>query len=180
MNQNNMSKMQKVKSAFLFALVGGTIAVVLIVAVIIYYRGQSISSPANRQEIVHLMGQTVMPFDLTKTFHVFQMTDNGGIQKIVAKDGSDKEQIALIRQHLQHEAVNFSSGNYADPQTLHGNNMPGIKELEAGASKVSVQFESLNDGAQIVFATNDQSLITAIHKWFGAQLSDHGTDAMSK
>ncbi len=180
MNQNNMHKLRKLKTSFLFALVGGVIAVALIAAIIIYYRDKPTSAPANRQEMVHVMGQNVMPFDLNKTSHVFQMTDNGGIQKVVVKDRSDKEQIELIRQHLQHEAMNFSAGNYVDPQTLHGNEMSGIKDLQAGATKVTVQFESLSDGAQIVFTTNDQNLITAIHKWFGAQLSDHGADALSK
>jgi hypothetical protein len=35
----------------------------------------------------------------------------------------------------------------------------------------------LPHGAQITFITSDLKLITALHRWFGAQLSDHGADA---
>jgi hypothetical protein len=33
-----------------------------------------------KQEHVHEMGQTVMPFDLARTTHIFKMTDTGGVQ----------------------------------------------------------------------------------------------------
>ena len=126
---------------------------------------------------IHHMGSHVMPFDLDKTLHIFEMTTNGGIQDVVLRDESDEDQLILIRQHLQEEAARFSRGDFSDPKTLHGNNMPGIKELEAGASEVSITYEELSDGARIVYETSDIRLITAIHSWFGAQLSDHGSDS---
>jgi hypothetical protein len=33
------------------------------------------------------------------------------------------------------------------------------------------------DGARITFTASEINLITAVHRWFGAQLSDHGADA---
>lgn len=60
-----------------------------------------------QQEHLHQMGQTVMPFALDKTTHLFRMTDTGGIQSVVVKDAQGKERIALIRQHLRHEAEAF-------------------------------------------------------------------------
>ena len=60
-----------------------------------------------KQEHVHEMGQTVMPFDLNKTVHIFKMTESGGVQSVVVKETHDKDQIGLIRQHLQHEAKAF-------------------------------------------------------------------------
>ena len=83
----------------------------------------------------------------------------------------------LIRQHLKDEAVRFSEGDYSDPTSIHGNEMPGIKELEAAASMIVITYQELPDGAQINYETPDIRLITAIHSWFGAQLSDHGADA---
>ena len=118
-----------------------------------------------------------MPFDLAKTQHIFQMTENGGIQQVVVKNKKDTDQISLIRQHLMHEAMQFQSGNYSDPTSLHGATMPGISELSKNATKIRIEYSEVPDGAQIAFQTNDIHLITAIHRWFGAQLSDHGSDA---
>jgi hypothetical protein len=55
--------------------------------------------------------------------------------------------------------------------------MPGVKELAAGAAQIKIEYMALPNGAQITFTTRDLNLITAIHRWFGAQLSDHGSDA---
>jgi hypothetical protein len=127
--------------------------------------------------MVHQMGHQVMPFDLNQTTHIFEMTDSGGIQQVIAKDPGDKEQISLIQQHLQHEAMRFSQGDFSDPTSLHGKDMPGVKELAGGAAHLKVEYSPLPNGAQITFTTEDPQLVTAIHRWFGAQLSDHGSDA---
>lgn len=96
---------------------------------------------------------------------------------MIARDPSDKEQIALIQQHLQHEAMQFRKGHFSDPASLHGADMTGIKALASSASRVKIEYAPLPNGAQITFTTQDLHLITAIHRWFGAQLSDHGSDA---
>lgn len=132
------------------------------------------------QEHVHTMAPLVMPFDVAKTLHVFRMTDNGGIQRVVARDAADSGQIALIRSHLQAEAKRFQHGDYSDPASLHGATMPGLAELKAGAMRIKVTYANLRDGGQLVFATRDGHLVTEIHRWFGAQLSEHGADAKAE
>lgn len=132
------------------------------------------------QEHVHNSAHAVMPFDMAKTVHIFRMTEEGGVQRVVIRDGAYKAQIQLIQQHLKHEAEQFKKGDYSDPGMLHGKDMPGLKELETGASKISVSYAALSDGAEITFATNDRHLLTAIHRWFGAQLSEHGADAKAE
>jgi hypothetical protein len=129
------------------------------------------------QEHVHQMAHGVMPFDMSKTVHIFKMTELGGIQRVVAKDPEAADQIALIRQHLQHEAESFRRGDYSDPEMLHGSDMPGLKDLQIGASHIKVLYASLPAGAEITFETSDLHLLTALHRWFGAQLSEHGADA---
>lgn len=133
-----------------------------------------------KQEHVHHSGQSVMPFDLTKTTHIFQMTDFGGVERVIVKDSTAKDQVALIQQHLQHEAEAFRRGNYSDPASLHGAGMPGLKELQAGAARIRISYSALPTGAEITFETTDLHLLTAIHRWFGAQLSEHGADATSE
>src|SRR6266545_3978448 len=121
---------------------------------------------ANRQAMVHEQGGTVMPFDLDRTTHVFKTTDTGGIETVIAKDAADSEQIALIQQHLQHEAMQFRAGDFGDPATIHGATMPGLSELAAGAANMTFSYAALSDGAQISYATNDPRLVDALHRWF--------------
>lgn len=137
-------------------------------------------APPSHQAMVHEMGHEVMPFDVSKAMHIFEMTDSGGIQQVVAKDPNDTEQIGLIRQHLQHETMHFKNGDFSDPAMLHGSSMPGLKELAAGASNIVIEYSSIPNGGQITFTTHDLHLLTAIHRWFGAQLSEHGADAISR
>jgi hypothetical protein len=132
------------------------------------------------QEHVHQMSHGVMPFDMSKTVHIFKMTESGGIQRVIAKDPIEADQIALIRKHLQHEAERFQHGDYSDPATLHGRHMPGLMDLQNGASRIKVSYASVSSGAEITFETTDLHLLTAIHRWFGAQLSEHGADARAE
>jgi hypothetical protein len=108
------------------------------------------------------------------------MTEAGGIQRVIARDSGALDQIALIQQHLQHEAARFQHGDYSDPAKLHGATMPGLAELQIGASHVKVSYASLPEGAEITFETTDLHLLTALHRWFGAQLSEHGADARAE
>lgn len=133
-----------------------------------------------KQEHVHAHSHHVMPFALDKTLHVFTMTEQGGVQRVVVRDGADAEQEKLIRAHLSMEAAQFARGDYGDPQRLHGAGMPGLKEVQAGAAKIQVQYRDLPGGGEIRFETTDLHLLTAIHRWFGAQLSEHGADATSE
>ena len=133
-----------------------------------------------QQERVHRMSRHVMPFDMSKTIHVFKMTEFGGIQRVLARKPSDTDQIALIRQHLKHEAERFRRGDYSDPRQLHGADMPGVAELQTGPSAVEVSYSELPAGAQLRFETQDLRYLTAIHRWFGAQLSEHGADARAE
>ena len=137
----------------------------------------SASAQTTQQEHVHQMSHGVMPFDMSKTVHVFKMTEQGGVERVVIREAAASDQIPLIQQHLQHEAQKFQKGNYSDPARLHGADMPGLKDLEEGASQIRVSYAALPNGAEITFETTDLHLLTAVHRWFGAQLSEHGADA---
>ena len=133
------------------------------------------------QEHVHEHAGDVMPFDMAKTVHVFHMTDDGGVQRVVLRpESKDAEQVHLIQHHLMMEAMRFQKGDYSDPARLHGPAMPGLRELQARASRIKVSYQELPDGAEIRFRAHDIGTITAIHRWFGAQLSEHGADARAE
>jgi len=133
-----------------------------------------------KQEHVHQSASGVMPFDVSKTVHIFKMTEMGGVERVVAKDTTAADRIALIQQHLRHEAMSFQRGDYSDPAKLHGADMPGLKELQKGASRIRVSYSSLPAGAEIKFETAELQLLTALHRWFGAQLSEHGAHARTE
>jgi hypothetical protein len=124
------------------------------------------------------MSHGVMPFDVSKALHIFKMTEPGGVETVVTREGVASDQISLIQQHLRHEAQQFQKGDYSDPARLHGADMPWLKDFQEGASQIRVSYTPpLSNGAEITFETTDRHLLTAVHRWFGAQLSEHGADA---
>lgn len=122
------------------------------------------------------LGAMTMPFDLSRSRHIFTPSADGGTQDVVSLD-RDSQQIA-IRMHLQHEAAAFAAGNYADPAAIHGDAMPGLVALRTGAARIHVTFETVEAGGRIRFTCADPDLVQALHAWFQAQVHDHGGDAV--
>ena len=137
------------------------------------------STLMHRQNMIHSRSPMVMPFDMNKVTHYFIKTDNGGVLEINSKDLNDQTQISLIREHLKKEKILFSNADFRDPKTLHGKNMPGLKILSESGKKYEVEYKELPAGASLTFGSKDSSVVDAIHKWFDAQLKDHGKDAKS-
>jgi hypothetical protein len=119
-----------------------------------------------------------MPFDLTRTSHIFTDQPDGGLQQVVSKNPANAGQISLIRTHLQEEATKFQRGDFGDPATIHGHTMPGLMELQHGYAQIAVTYTELPDGAQIRYTTSDSTMVSALHAWFAAQRSDHGMPTM--
>ena len=155
---------------------GTTVAALALAAIGLLAGCSTQDDTASRQATVASRGAEVMPFDLDATTHTFTKTDTGGQQLVIADDPSDQTQIDLIRQHLQLERTNFANGDYSDPARIHGMDMPGVSELSAGYTRVTVTYTERPDGAELTYATDDPTLIDAIHSWFDRQLMDHGTN----
>ncbi|PZG07478.1 aspartate carbamoyltransferase [Nonomuraea aridisoli] len=140
--------------------------------------GQSTAqAPADRQAEIAAKSREVMPFDLERTMHRFTKTGTGGEQTVTAEDPADAQQVALIREHLSEEVTRFGKGDFGDPASIHGGEMPGLRELAAGHDRIDVRYTEAPAGAQITYTTSDASLIKALHAWFDAQVSDHGEHA---
>lgn len=137
------------------------------------------TAASERLEEVTERGMHVMPFDLKLTQHIFTKTETGGVQQVVVRDSNDKHQIELIRQHLTKISGEFSHGDFSDPEKIHGKEMPGLATLRtAKPGQLQVVYKELSNGAEISYSSEDKALIDAIHRWFDAQLTDHGHDAM--
>lgn len=131
----------------------------------------------DREAEVAARGAEVMSFDLERTTHVFKTLADGGVQTVVADDPEDTREIRLIRSHLREETANFERGIFSDPARVHGGEMPGLAELEAGADRIDVTYEPVPAGGRIRYSTGDPELVAAIHEWFRAQVADHGRHA---
>jgi hypothetical protein len=132
---------------------------------------------AARQAEVAAKSREVMPFDLERTMHRFAKTGTGGLQTVTAKDPADAQQARLIREHLAEEVARFSKGDFGDPASIHGGEMPGLRELEAGHDGIGVRYAEAPAGARISYTTSDPALVKALHAWFDAQVTDHGQHA---
>lgn len=138
------------------------------------------SSISARQAEVRDAGSEVMPFDLDKTKHSFVKTDDGGVQTVLALDVADDVQISLVREHLYKIREEFSAGRFDDPATIHGANMPGVAALSSGAALLEITYREVVGGAELTYRTSDGPMIAALHDWFEAQVTEHGTDAVSE
>lgn len=133
-----------------------------------------------RQADVAKRGKEVMPFSLAATTHIFTKTAQGGVQQVVAKKAGDTQQVKLTRQHLQEIREQFLKGDYSGPTRIHGQDMPGLAELKAAApGQVAITYTDIKGGAELRYTTANTALVAALHRWFDAQLSDHGKDAMA-
>lgn len=152
-----------------------------VVGIAVCLSGHAVASQASheRQADVARRGAQVMPFALSQTTHVFERTADGGIQQVVLREGADPAQLALIRQHLQEIGDQFAQQDFSGPETIHGHDMPGLEALrQAAPGEMSVKYTDIQGGAQLQFAAARPELVHAIHSWIGAQLSDHGKDAV--
>ena len=138
--------------------------------------GGSEDGATARQAEVAQRGAAVMPFDLERATHVFRRTTSGGVEDVVSDDG-DRRQVTLIRAHLRKEARRFARGDFSDPRAIHGAQMPGLATLEARADELRIRYEPLPNGGRIRYSADDRALVSAIHRWFAAQTSDHGAHA---
>jgi hypothetical protein len=156
----------------------------LALSLVVYlFAGLSLSASAadvGRQAEVARLGADVMPFDLKSTRHVFTKTVDGGIQQVVAKSASDKQQVELVRRHLHDIQTQFLKGDFSGPTHIHGAQMPGLADLNAAKpGQIAIAYKNVDAGAELTYRTSDPKLASALHQWFDAQLSDHGADAMA-
>jgi hypothetical protein len=136
------------------------------------------ASPERLNEVTQ-RGMHVMPFDLKQTQHIFNKTETGGLQQVIVRNPPNTQQVELIRQHLSKIAQEFIRGDFSNPAKIHGQDMPGLAELhKAEPGQLHVGYKELENGAEITYSSKEPILIDAIHRWFDAQLADHGPDAI--
>lgn len=132
---------------------------------------------AQREDEVREKGAEVMPFSLDQTLHTFDKTDSGGVQRVRVRDAAP-DQVAMIRSHLRAIAQAFAQRDFSAPAHIHGAGMPGMAQMKAAKpDELTVTYHDLDDGAELDYVSHSPAIIAAVHRWFDAQLADHGRDA---
>jgi len=133
-----------------------------------------------RQYEVREKGASVMPFSLDQTRHTFEKNDTGGVQRVRASS-ADAGQVSMIRSHLHSIEKSFTARDFSAPAHIHGADMPGMAEMKAAKpGELAVSYRQLDDGAELDYVSHSPVIIAAIHRWFDAQLADHGRDAAAR
>jgi hypothetical protein len=120
-------------------------------------------------------GAEAMGFDQQKTTHRFQLTRDGGVIRVVAKDAADTASIEQIRMHLSHQARMFANGDFAAPQHTHGTVPPGVPVMIKLKDTITYNYASLPDGAELRLRTANVQALSAIHQFLKFQIEDHET-----
>lgn len=133
-----------------------------------------------REAEVARRGPDVMPFDLKATQHIFTKKADGGVQRVIARRKGDSQQVKLVREHLRDIESQFRKGDFSGPAHIHGEDMPGLAQLKAAKpGDIRIAYRDVAGGAELTYRTRKPELVTALHAWFDAQVSDHGPDAMA-
>lgn len=106
------------------------------------------SVDAKRQAEVAKRSPDVMPFSLKAMTDFFTSTNNGGTQRVLAKDVSDAVQTRFVREHLREIQVKFLRGDFSGPSHIHGNDISGLAQLKAAQpGEISIKYKNVA-GAQ--------------------------------
>jgi len=66
---------------------------------------------------------------------------------------------------------------YRDNRLLLQSSLHDFTSAHASAFESAPLIRDVDSGAELRYQTADAALVSALHAWFDAQLSDHGTDA---
>jgi hypothetical protein len=121
--------------------------------------------------------QQVVPYTLDQVRQTFTKTVHGGVQHLITKSAGDTRQIKLIQAHLNNIANQFRKGDFSVTERMHGAGMPGLAQLKrAQIDDIKFEYKALDNGAQIHYTTEYPQFVQALHEWFDAQISEHGSD----
>jgi hypothetical protein len=110
------------------------------------------------------------PAPTDRSLHVYRESMDGGDEIVVAHHVAEGL-VRAIRSGLRKEASRYARGEYPDPA---GNGKtPAVTQLRAGAARISVSYVEIKDGGAIRFVCKDPSLVSALHAWFAATVTEN-------
>ena len=140
----------------------------------------SVAADPQRQAEVARLAADVMPSGLKATTHIFTETDREGVQRVIAKNAADEQQVKCVRAHLLEVYSQVLKGYFSGSTHIHGAQMSGLGDLMTSKSgQIRIDYEDVEAGAELNQVTSDVRLVNALHQWFEAHLVDNGSAVMA-
>jgi hypothetical protein len=114
-----------------------------------------------------------MGFNQNKITHLFVPTPDGGTIIITALNGSDRQTINQIKNHILDIQKEFSEGNFTKPFYIHAQEVPGTKVMSEKKDLIKYSILEMNNGSSLQLNTNDKELIDAITQFMEFQAREH-------
>jgi|SRR5215469_4395 len=153
-----------------------------IVATILIWATTSLAQavPDQHHAGVVQRGDKVMGFSHDKTKHHFRLFRDGGGIEALANDPTDAESREEIREHLQHIAGMFKSGDFNAPMLIHARTPPGVPTMKKLRNQIQYRVEETPSGARVRVSSENPKAVAAIHDFLRFQIEDHQTgDSMA-
>ncbi len=125
-------------------------------------------------------GDHVMGFSHERTKHSFRLLEDGGAVEVRANDAADSESVDSIRAHLKQIAKDFTSGNFAKPEKIHGRIPDGVPAMQELGGRILYRYEELERGGRVRIRTSEPRGVEAVHQFLQFQIDDHRTGDSGK
>ena len=116
-----------------------------------------------------------MGFSHDKTTHHFRLYKDGGSIEALADDTADAASRQEIREHLQHIAGMFKSGDFNAPMLIHARTPPGVPTMKQLRNQIEYRVEETPKGARVRVSSGNLKAVAAIHNFLRFQIKDHQT-----
>ncbi|HWY68313.1 MAG TPA: hypothetical protein VNX88_06585 [Terriglobales bacterium] len=120
-------------------------------------------------------GDEVMGFSHDKTTHRFRLYKDGGSIEALANNPTDATSRDEIREHLQHIAGMFKSGDFNAPMLIHARTPPGVPTMNKLRDQIQYRVEETPNGARVRVSSENAKAVAAIHDFLRFQIQDHQT-----
>jgi hypothetical protein len=118
-------------------------------------------------------GDIAMGFNQNNIVHRFLGTPVGGEIIITAINGSDRQTINQIKNHITEIQKEFSEGNFTKPFFIHAQEVPGTKVMTQKKELIKYEVLEMSNGSSLLLTTNDKDLIGAINQFMEFQAREH-------
>ena len=116
-----------------------------------------------------------MGFSHDKTTHHFRLYKDGGSIEALANNPTDATSREEIREHLQHIAGMFKSGDFNAPMLIHARMPPGVPTMKKLRDQIQYRVEETASGARVRVSSENPKAVAAIHDFLRFQIRDHQT-----
>lgn len=110
-----------------------------------------------------------------KSVHQFLLAKDGGSIQLEARDASEVDAIARIREHLQVVTRSFTAGDFSLPMLIHDEVPPGAEVMKNRKGAIRYSYAPTGKGGVVRISTRDAKALAAVHEFLRYQIRDHGT-----